>query len=113
MKVPTGIRSVSARTPPTWSRWSVSDDHEIDLLQLGFLGGGDDAFGIAPAVARPSGIHQQALTGGRNDEGGLPTFNVNEKHLEVFLAAAAGNVRARERTTAERARILLAILSQR
>src|SRR5215469_9282313 len=63
----------------------VGDQNVVDPLQVGQAGSGHDAFGIAPGKVRPTRVDQQGLAGGRNNQRGLPAFNVDEIDAQILV----------------------------
>ena len=61
----------------------VGDHQVIDLLHARGLGRRGDAIGIAVVVPRPAGIDQHGFTGGRDQQRGLASFDVDEVDFQV------------------------------
>ena len=62
----------------------VRDEEIVDALQAGIAHGGDDPVGIACVEPRVAGVDEQGLPGRRDDERGLPAFDVDEVDVESF-----------------------------
>ncbi len=62
----------------------VRDEEVVDALHAGIAHGGDDAVGIARVEPRITGVDEQRLPGRRDDERGLPAFDVDEVDVERF-----------------------------
>ena len=60
----------------------VGDEQRVDFLDAGGFGGGGDAIGVAPAIAGVSGVDQQRLAGGRDDQRGLASFDIDEINVQ-------------------------------
>src|SRR5258708_8139519 len=62
----------------------VRDQQSVDLLGPRRLRRRGDADGVASTVAGVPGVNQEVLAGGRNDQGGLPPFDIDEINIERF-----------------------------
>ena len=60
----------------------VGDEDEINFAETGVVSGGDDAIGIAIVVAGPAGVDEEGLSEGRDEQGGLAAFDVDEINLQ-------------------------------
>jgi hypothetical protein len=60
----------------------VGHQQPVDFLDVGGLGGGQNAVRIAAVVARPAGVDQQRIAGWRHQQGGLPALHVNRINLQ-------------------------------
>jgi hypothetical protein len=61
----------------------VGEEDVIDVIDAGAFGGGDDAIGVAAFIAGPTGIDEERVSGGRDEESGLAAFYVDEVDLQV------------------------------
>ena len=59
----------------------VRDQDVVDLLNLCALGDSSDSTGIAEAVVSPSGVDEERLSVGRNEQGSLAALHVHKEDL--------------------------------
>ena len=62
----------------------VGDEQRVDFFDAGGFGGSGDADGVASANAGVTGVDQQGLAGGRDDESGLASFDIDEINVQGF-----------------------------
>ena len=62
----------------------MSDENVVELFDFGRLGGLHNAVRIAAVKAAPSGVDQQRVAGGSNDERGLSAFHIDKIDLQGF-----------------------------
>ena len=64
----------------------MRDQQRVDFFDAGCFRRRRDANGVASAVARITGVDEQGLTGGRNHQRGLASFDIDEVNIERLCA---------------------------
>ena len=61
----------------------VGEEDVVDALEARTFGGGDNAIGVAAAVAGPTSVDKQGFAFRRDEQSGLAAFDVDEVDAEV------------------------------
>ena len=59
----------------------MGDEDEVDFVNAGIMRSSDDAVGVTTVIARPTGIDEERLARGSDEERGLTAFDVHKIYL--------------------------------
>uniref|UniRef100_E6PWS5 Uncharacterized protein n=1 Tax=mine drainage metagenome TaxID=410659 RepID=E6PWS5_9ZZZZ len=66
----------------------VGDKDVVEVVESGFMRDGGDAVSIAAIVVGPSGVDEEGLSGGGDEERGLAALDIEEEDAEFLVRCA-------------------------